>query len=60
MQKYNNADLSVPGEINNTDINKVNLDTSNYMNAAAQNVDMRLGSGIRLRPGVEMTIKAIW
>ncbi|MCX7102558.1 MAG: filamentous hemagglutinin family protein [Methylobacter sp.] len=66
LLKYTNADLSVPGEINSTDIDKINGETIAYMDAAAQNVDIRLGSGIRLRPGVEidstgnLTLASAW
>ncbi|ESS73206.1 hemagglutinin-like protein [Methyloglobulus morosus KoM1] len=54
VKKYSNADIGDDGSIDSADIDKINGETSSYMTAAAQNVATTLGSGIRLRPGVEI------
>lgn len=60
VKKYTNADLVAnDGTLSYQDTVNINNDTANYMTAAAQNVATTLGSGsgIRLRPGVEIDYK---
>ncbi|MEQ1559867.1 MAG: filamentous hemagglutinin family protein [Methyloglobulus sp.] len=58
VRKYDNSNFSVQGQILTANINDIKKDTDDYMTAATLlKVSNRLGSGIRLRPGVEIDYK---
>ncbi len=67
VRKYDNSDFSVNGQILTANINDIKDHTDQYMEATTLlKVSNRLGSGIRLRPGVEidyegdLNLKDLW
>jgi hypothetical protein len=57
VKKYTNADFASAGQIGFDDIARLQNDTSAYMNTATmQKVSADLGSGIRLRPAIEINV----
>jgi hypothetical protein len=55
VKKYTNADFTVLGEINATDIDKIKQDTLAYMDSGImENSGLSLDAGIRIQPGVQI------